>query len=278
MAETLPAQMLNATLVSREDINEELAIFRVRPDSGEVPAFEPGQYTTLGLALTPEEADEVMPTRSGKPHAKPKLLVRAYSIASPPKQRAYLEFFLVVVPDGALTPRLWKLREGDRLFMGPKITGKFTLDDIPPGKDLIMIATGTGLAPFLSMLHQYRHTNRWRRFVVIHGTRLAADLGYRAELERIAAEDPSVYYIPTVTREPNNSNWQGLRGRIHIALEPARYTEITEGGEITPEQCHVFLCGNPAMIEQVTAELGERGFVTKDRDHPEGTIHFESYW
>ena len=269
------ADPFNARLIERIDLNPELAIFRVAFDEGDIPEFEAGQYTTLGLLETPEEA-AARAQRTGKSD-KPKLILRAYSIASSPKVRQYMEFFVVLVKEGALTPKLWQLREGDRLFMGPKVTGKFTLDGVPEGKDLVMIATGTGLAPFLSMLHTYRGTGRWRRFVIIHGSRLSADLGYREHLETIASEDPSVIYIPAVTREPDTSNWQGLRGRVHVALEPATYRELV-GAPLISEECHVFLCGNPAMIDQVTEDLTGRGFVTRDRDNPQGNIHFERYW
>ncbi len=267
----------NATLIQRQDLTDELAIFRVKADSP-VEDFKPGQYTTLGLLQTPEEAAKNPPSRTGKDNTRPKLILRAYSIASSPNVRDdYLEFFLVLVDDGELTPKLWQLKEGDRLFMGPKITGKFTLDDIPPGKDLVMVATGTGLAPYLSMLHTYRNTDRWRRFIVIHGTRLAQDLGYRAELEQIAREDPTVTYIASVTREPEDSPWQGLRGRVPNILQPANYHELV-GAPLDPEQCHVFLCGNPAMIEQVCNDLQPFGFTVRDRNNPDGNVHFESYW
>lgn len=269
------ADPLNATLLERRDLTDELAIFRIQPDSGQVAPFLPGQYTSLGLMETEEEA-AARPSRTGRP-TRPKLILRAYSIASSPKVRDYLEFFLVLVKEGALTPKLWRLREGDRLYVSPKITGKFTLEKVPPGRDLVMVATGTGLAPYVSMLHTYRDTGLWRRAVVIHGTRLAADLAYRQELEQIAREDKSVVYIPTVTREPEGSPWQGMRGRVNTLIDPDRYHELV-GSPLTPDQCHVFLCGNPDMIDQVAANLQQRGFVPRDRENPHGNIHFERYW
>jgi len=266
------AEVFNATITYRSDITEELAIIRVRPDSGQTPDFKPGQYSTLGLPEY-DEAGNIQVNRRGKP----KLIRRPYSIASSPDDTE-LEFYLIVVEDGKLTPRLWELGEGDRLYMDEKCRGTFTLEPVPPGQDLVMIATGTGLAPYVSMLRTYRRTGFWNKCIVIHGTRLARDLGYRHELEQIASEEPDVIYIPTCTREPQASSWEGLRGRVHVILEPSHFTELT-GDELTPEQCHIFLCGNPAMIDQCEAELSERGFSTYDRrKNPDGNMHLERYW
>lgn len=266
--------LFNATITERRDLTEELAIMRLQLDSGEVPAFEPGQYATLGLPEY-DENGEVKLTRRGKP----KLIRRPYSIASPPSDaRGELEFYLIIVEEGQLTPKLWELYEGDRVYMDERCRGNFTLDPVPPGKDLVMISTGTGLAPYVSMLKTYRGTGFWNKCIIIHGTRLERDLGYREELEQIASEDPDVIYVPTCTREPSDSNWDGLRGRVHVILEPKTFTELT-GDELTPENCHVFLCGNPAMIDQCEAELTERGFSTYDRrKNPEGNLHLERYW
>ncbi|WP_428388628.1 ferredoxin--NADP reductase [Mucisphaera sp.] len=259
----------NAHLLERVDFNDELAAFRVAYDDDVAIDFEPGQFATLGV-IDPDAKPN--PKRKG-----PKLIRRAYSIASAPKVGDHLEFFIVRVDEGKLTPKLWELKAGDPLFMDPKIKGHFTLDGVPDGKDLVMVGTGTGLAPYLSMMDQYRGTGRWRKIVIIHGTRLAADLGYRAELEKVAAEDDSVVYLPICTREPDTSNWSGLRGRVHVILEPEMYKELT-GVELSPEQTHVFLCGNPAMIDQCQENLEARGWVTKGREHPDGNLHFERYW
>lgn len=139
-----------------------------------------------------------------------------------------------------------------------------------------MVSTGTGIAPFISMLRTYRGQDRWRRFVLIHGARFAADLGYSDELNEVIHSDPSVTYVPLVTREPPESAWQGLRGRVQHALDPATY-EAVVGAPLTPEECHVFLCGNPAMIDAVEALLVERGFAT-DTHEQRGNLHFERYW
>jgi ferredoxin--NADP+ reductase len=84
-------------------------------------------------------------------------------------------------------------------------------------------------------------------------------------------------YLPTVTREPENAPWTGLRGRVHNLLQPQRYRELT-GTELSPQQCHLFLCGNPAMIDEAELNLQRHGFVARDTKNPEGNLHFERYW
>jgi ferredoxin--NADP+ reductase len=267
------AKLLNATISMRHDLTPELAIMRVAPDAG-VPDFKPGQYATLGVL--PEPGSD-----QAKKKGLAKLVMRPYSISSTPLEKGSIEFYLALVPQGQFTPRLWDLPEGERLYMAPKCKGKFTLDGVPADRDLVMIATGTGLAPFMSMYQTYRDTGRWRRFIVIHGTRFCRDLAYRAELQELAERDQSLTYIPTCSREPEpagrEADWYGLRGRVNLVLEPAAFRDLT-GVELSPETCHVFLCGNPAMIDEVTQDLVSRGFTQKDREHPDGNVHLEKYW
>ncbi len=269
------ADPYNATIVDRKDLHAALAIFKIRFDFGEQPRFEPGQFTTLGLV-----DHDAPPTNPNSPRSRrrgPKMIRRAYTIASPTTLQSHLEFYIVRIDDGTFTDPFWQLKAGDRLFMDTNIKGNFTLEGIPAGKDLVMVGTGTGLAPFWSMLTTYRNTNRWRKLVLLEGCRYARDLGYHDQLVKIAAEDGSVIYLPTVTREPADSPWQGLRGRVHGILEPNQFKTIT-GVTLDPEQCHALLCGSPQMIDQATENLNKLGFVTRDREHPDGTIHFERYW
>jgi ferredoxin--NADP+ reductase len=267
------AKLLNGSIAHRFDISPELCIVRVLPDAG-VPDFKPGQYATLGVA-PPADSE----------HARKKglarLVMRPYSISSTPLQRDLLEFYLALVPQGQFTPRLWDLHEADRLYVAPKCKGKFTLDNVPAETNLVMVATGTGIAPFVSMYRTYRETGRWRRFVLIHGTRLSRDLAYRAEMEQFAAKDPSLTYLPTCSREPDaagrQGDWSGLRGRVNVPLEQSAFRQLA-GIDLSPESCHVFLCGNPSMIDDLTAQLTARGFTPKDREHPDGNVHLEKYW
>ncbi len=264
----------NATLIEREDINEALAIFKVRFDSDEAPDFEPGQFTTLGLI----DPDAPPPNPNSPARRKgTRLIRRAYSIASSPGIKSHLAFYVVHVDDGKFTHLLWKLKPGDPIFMDHKIKGTFTLDGIPDGMDLVMVGTGTGMGPFWSMLNTYRNTGKWRRLVLLDGCRYIQDLGYYDQLTKIADEDGSVIYLPTVTREPGDAPWTGQRGRVHGILEPEQFNKLT-GVTLDPKRCHVLLCGSPQMIDQASENLHKLGFVTQDRDRPDGNIHFERYW
>jgi len=265
---------LNATVVYRQDVTDGLAVVRVRPDGGAVPEFEPGQFATLGLPPDPVPESEPGPEAAGR--RRPKMVRRAYSIASPPQVRDYLEFLVILVEGGRLTPKLWTLHEGGRLWMDNKIKGRFTLNGAPADKDLVMVSTGTGLGPFMSMLRAHRGGTRWRRLVMINGVRRVADLGYREELEETARSEDSFFYIPLVSREPPDSLWPGLRGRVQQVLEDGTYGRLV-GTRLDPDQCHVFLCGNPDMIRSVQASLESRGFRPHTNNSP-GNIHFERYW
>ncbi len=261
----------NAVITERFDLNEDLAVLRVRPESGPVPPFEPGQVASLGL-IDPDQSIDPNSPRAGRSRG-PKMIRRAYSIASPPQQREYLEFYLVRIRGGALTNLLWSMNVGDRLWMSEKIVGSFTLEDVPADKTLVMVATGTGLAPFRSMYLAHRHTDRWQHFILLEGCRHVRDLGYRADFEQYAGEDPTLIYVPTITRE----DWPGRRGRVTELLEPGRFHEVT-GHALDPATCHVFLCGNPDMVDDSEQLLLPHGFVTRDRQHPDGNLHFERYW
>lgn len=284
---------LNATIVEREMLTDSLGIFRIAYDDAEVPDFEPGQFTNLGLpAPPPPEATSpgVKPAGSGPPSAtaveadpkatrrrsRVKLVRRAYSIASPPTEKRWLEFYIVSVDEGALTPRVFDLDVGGRLFMDTKIKGHFTLKGVPEDKTLITVATGTGLAPFLSMYHRYRDDGRWRKFVFIHGVRYEKDLGYREQLEAIAREDDRVVYLPAVTRP--ETSWAGIHGRVTEVFADGRYEQLI-GEPLSADNSHVLLCGNPAMIDQLEVELVDRfGYVVKTPRQKEGNLHFERYW
>jgi ferredoxin--NADP+ reductase len=263
----------NATLVARHDLNETLSIVRVRPDSGRVPDFTPGQFITLGLPReVPPEVVRLRPLRPGRTP----LTKRAYSIGSSPGETDSYELFVVLVAAGKLTPKMWTLREGDRLWMDDEAKGEFSLGSVPADQDLVMISTGTGLAPFMSMLRTYRGQNRWRRFVLINGVRHVSDFGYRDELVAITRADPSVHYIPIVSRPAEGPAWDGLRGHVQVALEGGEYGRQV-GAALDPQHCHVFLCGNPAMIDDVEKLLAQRGFQTATHESP-GNLHIERYW
>jgi ferredoxin--NADP+ reductase len=260
-ADAAPEPVLNAVVSHREDLNERLAIVRVEPRGWTLPAFEPGQWATLGLP---------------DPEGQGKFLKRVYSIASPPGL-PHLEFYIQLIKEGGFTTRVWHLQPGDALWLAPNIAGFFTLEPVPAGADVALIATGTGLAPFVSMLRHAERTGRrpWHRCVVAHGARDVAELGYRDELTaRAAAGD--VVYLPLVTREPPGSAWTGRRGRVQSLFEDDSWLS-TCGAPLDPSCWHVFLCGNPEMIDDIDARLKARGFSHHRRSAP-GNLHFERYW
>lgn len=257
---------VNAQISARQDLNEELAIFRVKPEGWTLPEFKPGQYAELALI---------------DPDSEAKTERRSYSIASAPSVNDSLanelEFYVVRVEGGYLTPRLFNLQVGDKIWLGPKIKGKFTLESVPAGKDLVMLSTGTGLAPFLSMLREHELKEKpWRSVCIIHGARLEKDLGYRAELEARERDYPWFKYIPSLTRDLDNTAWQGPRGRVQQIIQSG-LLEQRLGRALSVEDTHFLLCGNPQMIDEVELLLGEKGFRKHSKKEP-GNVHVERYW
>jgi ferredoxin/flavodoxin---NADP+ reductase len=247
----------NATLAERVDLTPTIARFSVRPDDG-VPPFEPGQYFALGLTL------------DGR------LLQRPYSTASARGVRTELEFLIRLVPDGAFTPRLWRLGVGDRLRIGrPK--GLFTLRPRDPRTHLF-ISTGTGLAPFLSMVESLvgetgpgagdRGDAVVPRAIVVHGVSHVVELAYRDRLERLEVGRTGVRYAPVVSRptHPANAGWSGLTGRLDGQLDA-----LCDAHRLGPADSVAYLCGNPDMIATVERILARRGF-------PREAIVSEQYW
>lgn len=269
----LDGKAYNATLIGREEVNPQLLVARVQPD-GPVFEFKPGQFAVLGLlGSEPRVAEAVAEEVRPEPA---KLIRRAYSIASSSVERRYLEFYLTLITSGQLTPRLFALKHGSRLFLGPKAAGVFTLDRVPAGKHVVLIATGTGLAPYISMLRTLLMNDTSRRYVVIHGARFSWDLGYRGELETLARLRPNFTYIPSITRQDYDPTFRGHTGRIQALLEQG-VVERESGIALDPGSVDIFLCGNPDMINSVKGMLAVRGFVSDHGPEP-GTIHVEEYW
>ena len=250
----------NATLVSREELTESIARFVVQPD-GAVPPFKPGQYFAIGLSV------------------EGSLLQRPYSTASPAGEADHLEFLIRRVAAGAFTPYLWRIGPGARVWLGlPK--GLFTLRPDDPRTHLL-VSTGTGLAPFISMADALLRSKRpsaaggapadrpaaTPRVVVVHGVSYLAELAYRDLLEGQARAGRHAY-VPTVSRpaDPGNSGWAGATGRTESVL-----ARICDELDIDPQQSVAYVCGNPEMIDAVVAILRGRGF-------PEGSVIREHYW
>ncbi len=265
---------LNATITHRSEVTHGLVILRVKPDFP-VPDFAPGQYAVLGL---PPRAPRVPSADPEDPPPDPdKLIRRAYSVASGSVEKSYLEFYVALVSSGALTPRLCALREGDRVFLGKKIVGMFTLGDVPPDNDVIFVATGTGLAPYVSMLRSAYDFAATRRTLVVQGARHSWDLGYRRDMEALAARHDSFRYVPMVSRpDGENPPWPGRTGRVTALFADDGIKDLL-GGPLDPERIKVFLCGNPDMIVELTGLLERRGYREHTRKAP-GSIFVEKYW
>jgi ferredoxin--NADP+ reductase len=263
----------NATVVGREELNPQLLILRVRPDA-DVYDFKPGQFGVLGLQGSAPRVIESAP--EDVPSEPDKMIRRAYSIASSSLERRYVEFFLTLITSGQLTPRLFALNHGSRVFLGPKASGIFTLDRVAPEKAVVLVATGTGLAPYISMMRTMLVNDSHRKFVVLHGARYSWDLGYRGELESLSRLRPNFTYIPSITRPDQDPHFIGYTGRIQALLEQG-VLERESGVVLDPAKAEVFLCGNPEMVKIATALLEAKGFAAKGGNGPV-TIHVEEYW
>ena len=214
------------------------------------------------------------------PPADPdKLIKRAYSIASSPVNREFLEFYVALVPGGALTPRLFNLKIGDRIWLSQKAVGKFTYDDsqVPKGANLVLIATSSGLAPFVSMLSTHLRFPPQRRVALIHGVRHSWDLGYRSILMAMQHLRTNLTYIPVVSRPKEEPvPWKGATGHVQDVWKSGAI-EKAWGSRPGPENTHVFMCGSPQMSESMIALLAQEGFKEDTKNEP-GQIHVEKYW
>lgn len=244
------APIYNATLVRREDDTDELARFWVRFEADPTP-FAPGQYMTTGVVV------------DGK------LLQRPYSVASPPQVAGTdgYEFYVRLVPVIRFTTALWRLPIGHRMRMiGPK--GKFLLE---PDDDRthLYVSTGTGIAPFISMLGDTMLRGDRRRTVILHGCSFQEELGYRDYLEGLARDKAyPLTYVPTISRpnDPRNAGWTGRTGRAEHVV-----AAVCKDLGLRPDKTVVYICGNPEMILNVESELMHRNF-------PEFHVKKELYW
>jgi len=282
-----PPLSLNARLIQRTEVSPGLLILQAAPDGWTLPEFRPGQYTVLGLpgsaprcvAADSEANGDGENGEDGRTtHRDPvKIIRRAYSISSSSVGREYLEFYVMLVRSGELTPRLFALNVGDPLLMGPKITGMFTLDSVPDDQHIVLFATGTGLAPYMSMIRTSLAENRHRRVAVVHGAYHSWDLGYRAELTTLARVCPHLTYVPLIS-DPDHepAPWKGQTGFCQDVWK-SRAIDADWGFRPSKENTHIFLCGHPGMIQGMLELLTEDGFEPHSRKSP-GQIHLEKYW
>lgn len=206
--------------------------------------FKNGHFTMIGLE------------NEGRP------MLRAYSIASA-NYEDELEFFSIKVPDGPLTSRLQNIKIGDQLLVNSKPTGTLTQDNLLPGKHLYLIATGTGLAPFLSIVKDPEIYQHFDKVILTHGCRHISELAYQEEITRLLPEHEylgedireKLIYYPTVTREKFRNN-----GRLTDLLRIGKLTRDIGLPPINPEHDRFMICGSPSMLKDFSALLDSRGF------------------
>lgn len=265
---------LNAKIVGKQEFSQGNFILRISPEDFKVPNFTAGQYCVVGLPPTAKRSE--LSATEESPSQKP--IKRAYSIASTSLEKNYIELYITMVKSGSLTPRLYNLNLGDEIWIGPRIVGHFTLDKISKEKNLILIATGTGLAPYMSMIRTIIKEKKLNRHItIIHGARNSWELGYQAELETLSHSSELFHYIPVISRpEDEHNNWEGDIGHINdLWLEKSIQKKIPF--VVNKNNSEIFLCGNPLMIEAMVELLGKEGMV-EDKKGQTGTVHLERYW
>lgn len=278
----------NATMVERIDLTDALTIFRIQPDKmpEESPWFTPGQYCVLGMNNTEKPA-------LGSQR-------RSMSIASAPEDQGPIEFYIrwVAKPesDNPLTHMLWKLKNGDRMYMRAVAAGVFTVKDTVGEADprvRVMVAAGTGSAPFVSMVRSEIRRNPkvdLSKYVLLHGASYPADLGYRDELMRMVDVN-RLRYWGTVSRPKEAPDWKGDVGRVEGFFEGARLDDLEKrlglaAGGFNPKNVVIYICGLTGTITGTVIPLLDRGFVPDFKrirealgvpSEQEATVFYEQY-
>jgi ferredoxin--NADP+ reductase len=211
--------------------------------------FENGHFIMLGLRI-----DE-------------KPVMRAYSIASA-NHEEHLEFLSIKVPDGPLTSRLQHIKPGDEILISRKPTGTLLLRDLKPGKRLYLLSSGTGLAPFMSLIKDPEVYERFEKVILVHGVRYRSELAYRDYIEwelthheylgELVRE--KLVYFPTVTRERFR-----YQGRVTALIETGKLFKDIDMPALNPAEDRVMICGSPAMLVDLSAMLDARGFQISPR-------------
>ena len=247
------------TLLEVNPLTPSLFTLRTTRDRGF--RFRAGQFTKLGVTKTDGST-----------------VWRAYSVVSSPYDE-FLEFFSIVVPGGEFTSELSRLKVGDTLMVERQAYGYLTLDRFIDGRDLWLLATGTGVAPFLSILQDFEVWEKFERIVLVYSAREARELAYQdliadlAQRDYLAEHAHKLTYIPIVTREHVPG---ALNGRITTLIESGEL-ERAAGVELSPEHSRVMLCGNPQMIDDTRKLLKERNLQLSLTRRP-GQVAVENYW
>ncbi|HET7198982.1 MAG TPA: FAD-binding oxidoreductase [Burkholderiales bacterium] len=236
---------LNGRVVENRHWTETLFSLRVE---GAAPRFQAGQFVRIALDIDGRR------------------VARAFSFVNPPHDPV-LEFYGVIVPEGPLSPRLARLAAGDTLQVAANPAGFLVLSEVPEAETLWLVATGTGLAPFLSILRTEEPWRRFRNVVLVHAVRHARELAYREVVAGTRAR-----YVTFVSREAHAGS---LAGRIPAALRDGRLEAAA--GIAIDARSHFMLCGNPQMLRDTAAALAERG-LRKHRRRAPGHVTVESFW
>ena len=265
---------LNSTVTQIIQISQIMRIIRVAPNNWELPDFEAGQFVSLGLPGSAERCSQA--TKEFKEQNPDKLVKRAYSVASSSKEKQFVEFYITLVRAGSLTPRIFNLEVGDTIEMGKRFVGMFTLDQVPEDKNVVLIATGTGVAPYMSMLRTDALKQN-RKIAVIHGASNSWDLGYSSELQLLHSMADNFAYIPTITApEEEKGRWIGDTRFVEEIWKDDTIAKAW-GTEVNSKNSHVFMCGNPMMIKSMTETLESQGFLEHSRKKA-GNIHVEKFF
>ena len=297
--EQLRLEHYNATITHFDHSHDDLWVIRVQPDRADVK-HRAGQYTTLGLGYWEPRVDDA--DEGLGEEGRQRLIRRSYSISSPvvddvgylldPGAHEWMEFYIVHVRPSedripALTPRLAAKRVGDRVYLGPKIAGRYTLDAVPhPDLDVVFLSTGTGEAPHNAMLNELLRKGHRGGIVSVVSVRHLRDLGYLDTHRELERRFPNYHYVTLPTREPDVP-----KQYVQDYIQSGELADLLPSG-LDPRRTHVYLCGNPAMIgppewdgttpsfpepDSAVAVLHRLGFVPDRRKVP-GNVHFEEYW
>jgi len=246
---------LAGTVVGQTRWTERLYSLQVEADG---PDFKAGQFAKLALEIDGE------------------MVARPYSFVNAPGTQPH-EFYYITVPDGPLTARLPGLKPGDRIGLSPTVAGFLVLSEVPDAYNLWLLATGTAIGPFLSILGTAAPWQRYRDIVLVHAVRNAAELTYRDRIESLMQQHSQLRYLPFVSREVSREAYAGaLTGRVPGAILDARL-EAAAGVALSVAESQVMICGNPAMVADTVEALKARG-MKKHRRRDPGHITVENYW
>ncbi len=265
------------TINYRKNLTPDLAIFRMQPADGRsVPDFKAGQFVALGLKLDSNQ----------------NITYRPFSLSSPPEEKRYFEFYIKSASEYVMskfTSTLFKMFEGDLLYWRNP-AGSFTIEDkkadgAPDTRRLVLVASGTGLAPFISYILHLKNIKSKREIILLHGAKYVLELGYYDLLKNMSTSDSNFKYLTTVSRPDHelSRDWRGNVGRVETLLvgrdNCKSQLEEAIGEKVTPENTFFHICGYAGTINAVISILSPLGFVTNRQKREDGSfdIKIETY-